>query len=135
MDEIQVIQNSCIKAMGRLPRHTPTTYLYSISMLTIEKLALVQRLVHLYKIVHSVVKNSFGVSFNNEIHEHATRSGTKLHIDGSHPSLVQSMIEYNGLDEETRSVNSVTAFKSRISIGFMKGCDKFEPISPFVYFN
>lgn len=45
LGRLQRVQNRCIKALYRLQHLTPSTYLYSTSIMPIEKLAVVERVI------------------------------------------------------------------------------------------
>lgn len=134
--ELQRIQNRCIKALYHLHRFTPSTFLYSTSVLPVEKLAVVERITYMHKIINSLTKNNFDVRFNHETHSHSTRQSNQLHCSDKHPALMQSMIEYNRFCGGLRHLTSIKSFRDRIKFDVMKGSDrKYNVISPYVFLN
>lgn len=134
--QLQRLQNRCIKALYRLPRLTSTTYLYSTSILPVEKLAVVERITYLHKIVKSLTKNNFIIRLNSEIHSHLTRQANNLHCPDNHPALKQSTQEYNRFCSDLQHLTCIKTFKSKLKIEVMKNCDnEFNVISPYFFIN
>lgn len=80
VQELQTLQNRCIKALYRLERFTSTTYLYSTGLLPISELAKVKRIVYIYKLTHSLTKNNFRFAINSDVHGRTTRRNSHIHI-------------------------------------------------------
>ena len=73
LQRLQRVQNRCIKALYRLPHLTSSTYLYSTSILPVEKLAVVGRVTQLHKMVKGLTKHNFEIQLNSDVHSHRTR--------------------------------------------------------------
>lgn len=80
MKELEVLQNRCIKAMFRLPRLTPTTYLYSSGLQPLNEIATVERVMLIHKMVHMRVKHNFVFAVNSDVHGYSTRNCENIHI-------------------------------------------------------
>ena len=134
--QLQRLQNRCIKAVYQLPQFTSTTYLYTTSILPIEKLAIVESVTYLHKVVKSLTKNNFEIRSNNEIHSHRTRQANDLHCPNKHPALKQSTLEYNRLCKDLAHLTCINTFKSRLKLKVMKESgEKYNAISPYVFLN
>lgn len=134
--QLQRLQNRCIKAAFRLPRFTPTTYLYTTTILPVQKLAMVERITYLHKITKSLTKTNFDIRLNSDIHSHGTRQSNDLHCPDKHPALKQSTVEYNHFCRDLRHLTCVKTFKSKLKLGIMKDCDnEYNVISPYVFLN
>lgn len=130
------IQNRCIKALYHLHRFTSTTFLYSASILPVEKLAVVERVTYIHKIVNSLTKNNFDIRFNYEIHSHRTRQANQLHCPDNHPALKQSTIEYNKFCGDLRDLRCIKSFKAKVKTVVLKDSDqRYNVISPYVFLN
>ncbi len=134
--QLQRLQNRCLKAVFRLPRFTPTTYLYTTTILPVEKLAMVERITYLHKVVKSLTKNNFEICLNSDIHSHRTRQANDVHCPDKHPSLKQSTAEYNRFCRGLRHLMCIDTFKSKLKVEIMKNCDnEYNVISPYVFLN
>lgn len=132
--QLQRIQNRCIKAVYRLPRFTPTTYLYTASVLPIEELAIVERVTYLHKVLKSLTKNNFNVQLNHEVHSHRTRQANDVHCPNEHPLLKQSTVEYNRFCKDLSHLVCMKTFKSKLKLEVMKRSE-YNVISPYVFLN
>ena len=135
MAELQRIENQCIKAMFRLPRLTPTTYLYSSNLLPIERLAVVESVSHLHKMVNSRTKHNFSLLYNTGVHGLPTRQSNKLHISIENPALLQSIMDYNRLGEDLQQMSCSDAFKTKLKFKVMDSSCEYSVISPYFYIN
>lgn len=137
LNRLQRVQNRCIKALFQLPRLTSTTYLYTTSILPVEKLAAVERIPYLHKIVKSLVKHNFDIRLNSDIHSHRTRQGNDLNCPDKHPLLKQFTHEYNLHCKDLRHLKcvDVDTFKTKLKIEIMKNCIEYRVISPYLYLN
>lgn len=134
--QLQRLQNRCIKAVYHLPRFTPTTYLYTTSVLPVEKLAVLERITYLHKVVKSLTKNNFDIRRNNEIHSHRTRRANELHCPDNHPVLKQSTFEYNRFCGNLTHLTCINSFKAKLKIEVMRNCGgEYDAISPYFYLN
>lgn len=122
----------CVKAIYRLPRGTSTTHLYSTNLLLLRHLATVERVAHLHRMVLAYTKHSFHIQLNHEVHKHSTRNLMNIHINKQHPSLRQSINEYNRLSVDVRCIECIKTFKSKVIIKIMAESDEFYVISPLV---
>ena len=130
MDELQTLQNGCIKALFRLQRGTPTTYLYSSSVLPLKMLAVAERVTHLHKMLKSKCKHKFDINLNRDINNRALRRRSQVHI-----SVEQSINKYNRLSSEIRQCDSVDAFILKVKLKMMDESDEFHTVSPFYNIN
>lgn len=136
LNELQVIQNWCIKSMFRLHRYTPSTYLYSTRLLPINELSRVERAVNIYKIINSGSKNNFNLLFNSDVHGRNLRTRNNIHLTHSaNAALKSAIIEYNRIDLDIRQLTSVETFKERLRLEVMLDSKKFNAISPYLYIN
>lgn len=135
LDELQTIQNKCIKSVFRLPRSTSTTFLYSSTLLPIHQLSIVERVVHLHRMIKSVTKHGFNIHLNRDIHHRASRRQSHVHLSNVHPSLKQSINEYNRLSTDIRQLGCFESFKAKVKLKTMNENDDFCAISPFVFVN
>ena len=125
-----------VKSVYRLPQLTPTTYLYTSSILPVEKLAVVERIGYLHKIVKSLTKNNFDVRLNNEIHSHRTRQADDLHCSDKHPALKQSTMEYNRFCKGLTHLMCMKTFKAKLKIEVMRNSgSEYSVVSPYVFLN
>lgn len=140
MNELQTIQNRCIKAMYRLSRDTPSTYLYSSGLLPISKLAFVERVVNIHKMLNSITKNKFNFATNFDVHGRVTRRGHHLHVlkpntaDNEISALTSVITEYNELSDELKNTTCLKTFKAKLKLSVMD-CIDYHVISPFLYVN
>lgn len=142
LKELQTLQNKCIKAVYRLDKDTSTTYLYSTGLLPISELAKVERIVGIYKLVHSLTKHNFRFAINSDVHGRSTRRNSHIHIfnqqsvmNSTNAGLATAISEYNALDSETRHLTCLRTFKNRVKLKAMQDSIKFSVISPFRFIN
>ena len=136
LGQLQRLQNRCVKAAFRLTRFTPTTYLYSTTILPVEKLAVVERVMYIHKIVKSLTKNNFDIQLNSDIHLHRTRHSHEIHCPEKHPALKQSTFEYNRFCSDFRHLTCIKTFKCKLKLEIMKDCaNDYNVISPYVFLN
>ena len=146
LDQLQTIQNSCIKAMYGLPRLTSTTYLYSKSIVPIKVLATVERVTNIWIMRNSMMKHNFTFTENSTMYAYNTKSRNLIHSFNphgrrvnsdtpDHPALVLAIGEYNRLDTETLQMRSTDTFKARLKLKLMSESDKFSAISPYYFIN
>lgn len=133
--ELQIIQNRCIKAIFRLRRETSTCYLYSASLLPIQLLATVERVTHLHRMVKSLTKHGFDIRLNRDVQSRASRRQSQVHISNQHPSLRQSISEYNRLSSDIRCLGCTDTFKRMVRLKVINESDKFSAISAYLYIN
>lgn len=133
MNELQIIQNRCIKALYRLPRGTSTRYLYSANLLPLRPLAIIERVTHLHRMLKLLTKHSFDIRLNRDVYERVSRRRSQVHITKLSPSLIKSINEYNRLSTELRQENCIGTFKSKLRLKVMTESDEFSVISPFLY--
>lgn len=133
MNELQTIQNSCVKAMCHLHRRTPTTYLCSVNLLPLRPLAIVERVTHPHKMLKLLTKHSFDIKLNRDVNERETRRRSEIHITRQHPSLSQSINEYNRLSSEIRRMSCIDTFKSKLKLKIMSESEEFNIVSPFFH--
>ena len=133
--ELQTLQNRCIKAVFRLPRLTSTTYLYSASILPIQLLAVVERVTHLHRMVKSLTKHGFDIHLNRDVQSRASRRLSQIHISNQHPSLRQSINEYNRLSSEIRQLGCTESFKRSVRLKVINESEQFSAFSPYRYIN
>ena len=135
LDELQIIQNKCIKATFRLPRDTPTTFLYSCNLVPIHQLATVERIVHLHRMLNSHTKHGFNIRLNRDVSTRSSRRRSQLHVANDHPSLAISIREYNRLSSQIRQLRNLDAFKAEVKLKVMNESENFCAFSPFVFIN
>lgn len=70
-----------------------------------------------------------------DLNQRITRRMSQVHISQQHPSLRQSINEYNRLSSELRQCNNVDVFKSKLKVKLMNESDEFVAISPFYFIN
>lgn len=112
-----------------MPRYTPTTYLYTTSILPVEKLAVVERVTYLHKIVKSLVKHNFGIRLNRDTHSHRTRQADNIHCPDEHPALKQSAQDYNRHCSDLRQLDCIKTFKAKLKMKVMMNCSEYKVIS------
>lgn len=135
VDRLQRVQNRCLKALYQLPHLTPTMYLYSTSILPVVKLAVVERVTDLHKMVNGLTKHNFEFQFNRDIHSHRTRRRDNLRCSDKNPTLKQATHEYNLFCDNLRHSTCIKAFKSNLKIEVMKASSDYNVISPYFYLN
>lgn len=135
LNELQTLQNRCIKAVFRLPKDTSTTFLYSSSLLPIHQLATVERLVHLHRMIKSSTKHGCDIRLNKDAHHRVLRRQSQVHLSTDHPSLRKSINEYNRLNSDIRQLSCIKTFKSKVKLKIMNDCMDFRAISPFAFIN
>lgn len=135
LDELQVLQNGCIKALFRWPKRTSSTYLYSSSILPVCLLATVDRVTHLHKMIKRTTKHGFNIRLNCEFNNRASRRRSHVSLAQEHPTLQQAINEYNRLSSEMRQCDNIEHFKSRVKLKIISESDKYVAISPFRYVN
>lgn len=89
LKELQTVENSCVKAMYRLPQLTSTTFIYSISILPI---ATVERVTNIWKMSKSLTKHNFTIVQNTALHAYNTRTRNRIHSFNPHVSIRNSTI-------------------------------------------
>lgn len=68
MDELQRVQNGCIKTLFQVPQLTPSFYLYTNSVSPLGKLAYIERVALVNKMFNSLTKRNFPIFTNSGIH-------------------------------------------------------------------
>lgn len=146
LKELQTVQNACLKAMYRLPRLTPSTYLYSLSILPIEALATVERVTNIRKMMSSSTKHNFTFANNASLHSYETRTRNNVHsfnpyttrrneTNMVHPALILAVDEYNQLGNDILQSRCIDSFRRKVKLKVMTESDKYCVISPFYYVN
>lgn len=142
MKEVQVLQNRCLKAVLRVRRDTPSTYLYSRKILPISILAKYERLVNIKRMLLQQTKhhNNFETVF--EFHGRQTRSSNLLHVEsrsyvsnGNVAPITNASIEFNTLLAELREVESLDTFKRRLQLDLMMNDTIYAAFSPYIIIN
>lgn len=140
--ELQVMQNRCIKAILRVPRDTPTTFLYSNKILPITILAKYERLVNIRKMVFNETKHHHVFATSHQFHGRQTRNSNQLHIDnrafvnsGNSAPITKAMIEYNNLQSNLRETGSLKDFKRQLRWRLMEDDNTFHYFSPYRIIN
>lgn len=145
LDELQILQNRCVKALLRLNRYTPTTYLYSTGLMPLIELVKTERIVLIHRLVNSLTKNNFTFVSNAEVHGRVIRRGSRIHIFNQYTTrsssyvrnaaLSSSLNEYNDLNSETRKLRCFKTFKSTVKLKILETSRNFHVISPYFYIN
>lgn len=146
LNELQTLQNRCIKAAFRLDRFTSTTYLYSSTLLPIHELAKAERIIYAHKLVCSLTKHNFRFYTNAAIHGRSTRRDSKIHIfnphstktttfNSSNAALSTIINDYNCVDSDIRHLTSLKTFKARVKLKLMLDCENYNVISPYYFIN
>lgn len=145
LDELQTLQNQCIKALYRLDRYTPTTLLYSTGLLPINELAKAERIIFVHKLSQSLTKNNFRFVTNAEVHGRSTRRNSRLHVfnhrttgsiyNSCNAALSSAIDDYNQLDSLTRNIRCFKTFKAKVKLKTMQESQEFNVITPFRFLN
>lgn len=141
LKELQVVQNKCIKAMYRLPRDTPSTFLYSSRLLPVTKMCYVERVVNMHRMVHSLTKHKFHFVTNFDVHGRLTRNGDHIQVIGHNASdnvlsaLTSVILDYNRLSSEVKRIRCLKTFKKNVELTVMFEAIDYHVISPFLYVN
>lgn len=135
INELQVLQNRCIKSILNVRPLTPTSYLYSYSVLPIKTLHISQCLILIHRMLNGFMNHNFVFTTNAEVHGRINRRANHIHISNLHPILNDMLIEYNQLDQIIKSVLNVKDFKQKINVNLMTFNENFNPISPYVMLN
>ena len=146
LNELQTLQNRCIKAVYRLDRFTSTTFLYSTSILPVTELVKAERIICVHKLVCSLTKHNFQFSTNAEVHGRIVRRGSRIHnfnmqstvstiFNSSNAALAIAIDEYNSLDSDIRHLTSLNTFKSKVKLKIMQDSSRFSAISPYYFIN
>lgn len=146
LNELQTLQNRCIKAVYRLDRYTSTTYLYSTSLLPVIELAKAERIVCIHKLVCSLTKHNFRFSTNADVHGRTLRRGSRIHnfnmqstvttfSNSSNAALALAINEYNSVDSDIRHLTSLNTFKAKVKLKIMQNSEEYNVISPYYFIN
>lgn len=135
LKRLQSVQNRCIKALYRLPHLTSSTYLYTTSILPVEKLAVVERVTQLHKMMNGLTKHNFEIRLNSDVHSYPTRQSHNIRCPDKHPILKQATHEYNVFCDNLRHITCIKTFKSKLKIEIMKTSSDYNVISPYFYLN
>lgn len=146
LNELQTLQNRCIKAIYRLDRYTSTTFLYSSSMLPVTELAKAERIICVHKLVSSLTKHNFRFSTNSEVHGRTMRRGSRIHnfnmqstvttiFNTSNAALAMAVNDYNNIDSDIRHLTCLKTFKAKVKLKIMKDSSEFSAISPYFFIN
>jgi len=146
LNELQTLQNRCIKAIYRLDRYTSTTYLYSTSILPVNELAKAERIICVHKLVCSLTKHNFRFSTNAEIHGRTIRRGSRIHnynmqstvstiFNSSNAALAMGINDYNCIDSDIRHLTCLKTFKAKVKLKIMEDSREFSTISPYYFIN
>lgn len=145
LNELQTLQNRCIKALFRLDRYTSTMFLYSTGLLPITELAKAERIIFVHKLAHSLTKNNFRFVTNAEVHGRTTRRNSRIHIFNQYSSgsifnscnsaLSKAINEYNEFDTATRNLRCFKSFKVKVKLKIMQESKDFCVISPYRFLN
>lgn len=146
LNELQTLQNRCVKAVFRLDRYTSTTYLYSSGLLPVTVLAKVERIVCVHKIFRNQMKNNFRLCSNVEVHGRSTRRNSNIHnfnmsssmstkTNSKNAMLTTAINEYNSIDSDIRHLTCLHSFKARVKLKSMGDSERFHLISPYYFVN
>lgn len=133
MHELEVLQNRCIKALYGLPRNTASTYLYSSRLLPIVLMAKVERMTQIHKMMLELTKHNFKLVPNRVFHGRSLLHPNALHLFNDQPILIESIIDYNRLNEELQLLMNVSVFRSRLKAIVLKDSAYYYEFSPFLH--
>lgn len=135
MYELEVLQNRCIKALYHLPRNTATTYLYSSSIIPIELMAKVEQMTQIHKMLLNGTKHNFKLIPNCVFHGRSLLHPNALHLFRDQPILLESIVDYNRLNEELRLLRNISVFRTRLKSKMLKDSIVYHELSPFLHIN
>jgi len=99
------------------------------------RLAIVERVTDIHKMVNGLTKHNFEFQFNRDIHSHQTRRRDNLRCSDGNPILKQATNEYNLFCDHLRHLTCIKTFKAKLKIEVMKTSSDFNVISPYFYLN
>lgn len=145
LKELEVIQNRCIKALFRLPRLTPSMYLYSSGLLPLQEMVTVYRVMTIYKMVNGRIKHNFVFATNADVHGRSTRNCSHIHIfnpwtrkknyNENSDTLIAAINEFNHFHPSLRTITSTKAYKDKLKLLVLKRSANRHEISPYFYIN
>lgn len=144
LNELFVIQKRCVKALFRLPKLTPSTYLFSNRLLPLNDLATVEGVMLMHKMMRQRVKHNFTFRTNLDVHGRVTRNGSDIHVfnpwsnksiaEKTPRILLNAMVDYNYFHRQLTDVNCIKTYKDKLRILVLKRND-MPVISPYLYVN
>ena len=83
----------------------------------------------------SLTKHGFDIHLNRDVQSRASRRLSQIHISNQHPSLRQSINEYNRLSSEIRQLGCTESFKRSVRLKVINESEQFSAFSPYRYIN
>jgi len=142
VNDLFLTQKRCIKSMMELPRLTPTTYLFSQSILPVRLLFDYHSLLVTHKMLNGRMKHNFVFASNESVSGRQTRRGQDIHIFNHYGSQTTGSVlmsgilrEYNNLSSEIKQLNETKKMRNLLKIHLFDSQMEFCRISPFMYLN
>jgi hypothetical protein len=116
-----VLQKKVIKFILKKPVLTPSSTLFSESLLPIPLINEFYLLLVAFKIKHNLIKNNVAISYVNEVHNYNTRRRGDFYVYsynskyGYADFYRRGLIRYNELPSELKNIHTIKIFKNRIS--------------------
>lgn len=145
LKELYVLQKRCIKALFRLPKLTPSTYLFSSRLLPLSELVIVERVMLIHKMKQHRIKHNFTFSSNQDVHGRATRNGMDIHLfnpwskrnvadENVSTALLNAVNDFNFFNKQLSGINSIKTYKDKLKILVLQRQGK-SVISPYFFNN
>jgi len=145
LNELYVLQKRCIKALFRLPKLTPSSYLFSNRLLPLNGLVTVERVMLIHKMTHSRVKHNFTFSSNRDVHGRVTRNCLDIHLFNlwskknvgdvqTSTALLNAVNDFNYFNKRLLHFDCIKTYKDRLKILVLERQNQ-PVISPFLFVN
>lgn len=118
LNTLTILQRSALKSIKRLPRMTPSSSLYSESILDINMMLEFKSLVYLHSVINDDTRHTFDLTRFTQVHSHNTRNNRNFVIPRSNcrlsdANILQMLSKYNDLPNELKTLPPAS-FKRRL---------------------
>lgn len=120
LDQIQTLQNRCVKIITRKPHLTDTITLYDKDHLPVSIICNYQSLLNVFKIKHNMIKNNITTQQAHSIHTYPTRRKSDFYLEKPNSKLMENDFYYNAfrlfneLPDDIKRLPTISTFKIKI---------------------
>lgn len=120
INQLQTLQNKCVKIITTKHPLTSTTTLYDEDHLPVSALNDYQSLINVFKIKHNMIKNNINMDQGHNKHSHSTRRKSDFYLQKPNTRKMETDFYFkafklfNELSTEIKKTTTLSSFKTKI---------------------